>query len=166
MRGSLVRIAGLVCVAACGLFILWLYGQQPRTISEVTGGLQAEIGAYRVDEAALDEALGYFRSDRFPEARITFERADPARRDPTIQFYIAYSYYREGWGRLYHDDELYQAGLEAVDRSARLSGTGIVEVSDPNLMMHTGAELRAELERGIVKDADDLNPLKVFRTRK
>lgn len=161
----LVRIAGLVCVAAYAVFILWLYGQQPRTISEVTGGLQAEIGAYSIDEAAFAEALAYFRTERFPESRIAFERADTARRDPTVQFYIAYSYYRQGWGRLYHDDELYRAGLEAVDLSARLSPTGIVHVDDSDLGIHTSTELRAELERGIDKDASDFNPLKVFRTR-
>ena len=31
--------------------------------------------------------------------------------------YVAYSFYREGWGRVYHDDRLYAAGLAVVDRA-------------------------------------------------
>ena len=41
---------------------------------------------------------------------MAFARADPAVRDARTQFYIAYSYYRQGWGRLYHDDALYAEG--------------------------------------------------------
>jgi hypothetical protein len=32
--------------------------------------------------------------------------------------------------------------------------------------MHSADELRAELQRGVTREASDLNPLKVFRTRK
>lgn len=166
MRASFIRVAGLACAALYGTFIIWLYGQQPRTLSQVTGGLRAEVGAYRIDDTALAEGLRFFRADQFAEARIAFDRADPARRDATVQFYVAYSYYRQGWGRLYHDDALYQAGLTALEAAEELSPNGTIRVDDPNLQMATSTELRAELDRGIAKDASDLNPLKVFRARK
>jgi hypothetical protein len=166
MRASVIRVAGLACAVCYGAFIVWLYGQQPRTISQVTGKIRAEVGAYRIDDAAFAEGRRFFGTDQFAEARIAFARADPARQDATVQFYVAYSYYREGWGRLYHDDRLYRAGLEALDAAEALSPNHGVRVDDPTLQMATSTELRAELDRGIAKDASDLNPLKVFRTRK
>jgi hypothetical protein len=39
-------------------------------------------------------------------------------------------------------------------------------VEDENLGMHTADELRAELQRGVTRDASDLNPLKVFGSRR
>ena len=80
--------------------------RQPQTIAQVTGGLSAIVGAYRVNEQAFADGLRFFRNDQFVEARRAFERADPAVRDAPTQFYIAYCYYRQGWGRLYHDNQL------------------------------------------------------------
>jgi hypothetical protein len=165
MRGTVVRTAGLACALGYGAFIVWLYAQQPRTVAQVTGGIQAHVGLYVVDQAAFEEAVDHFRHERFPAARVAFERADPARRDPATQFYIAYSYYRQGWGRLYHDDALYRAGLEAVDQAARLAPGGRFVTTDASLPLRSSDELRAELQRGIDKDPSDFNPLKVFRAR-
>jgi hypothetical protein len=39
-------------------------------------------------------------------------------------------------------------------------------VDDPDLQMHTAAELKTELEQGIEHSWSDINPLKVMRTRK
>ena len=39
-------------------------------------------------------------------------------------------------------------------------------VDDPDLGMHSADELKAELERGVTREASDFNPLKVFRARK
>jgi len=39
-------------------------------------------------------------------------------------------------------------------------------VDDPNLGMHSGDELKAELQRGVTRDVSDFNPLKVLRQRK
>jgi hypothetical protein len=110
--------------------------------------------------------MQFFRNDQFVEARLALERADPAVRDARTQFYIAYSYYREGWGRLYHDDRLYTEGLTAVDRAIALAPGRRLIVDDPALGMHTAEELKAELEAGIRRDASDFNPLRVFRKRK
>ena len=166
MSENSVRGVGLVLTCAYALLIGWFYVHQPGTLAEATGGLSAAIGAYRIDPQSLDDGLRFFRNDQFIEARAAFARADPARRDSSTQFYVAYSYYRQGWGRLYHDDELYRAGLEAIDRAITHAEAGRLVVDDPTLQIHSGDELRAELERGIRRDASDFNPLRVLRARK
>jgi len=77
----------------------------------------ATLGFYRIDQQAFDDGLGFFKRDRFDEARAAFARADPAGRDSLTQFYLAYSYYRQGWGRFYNDDRLFASGVEAVKRA-------------------------------------------------
>ena len=162
----MIRAAGLVFSLAYATLIVWLYAAQPQTVAEVTGGLTAGIGAYRVNAQAFEDGLAFFRRDQFEECRAAFQRADPAQRDARTQFYIAYSYYRQGWGRVYNDDALFGKGLEAVDRAIALAPANRLVVDDTNLGMHTGDELRAELQRGLTHDASDLNPMRVFGVRK
>lgn len=162
----MVRIAGLVLCVSYAALIVWLYASQPQTRAEALGGLAATVGAYRVDREAFDAALAFFRADKFDEARLAFERADPAHRDATTQFYVAYSYYRQGWGRLSSDDRLFKQGLEAVNRAIALAPSGHLVVQDDSLGMRSTDELKAELERGLRRDASDFNPLRVFDRRK
>jgi tetratricopeptide (TPR) repeat protein len=159
-------VVGLAGAAAYAGVIVWLYTAQPQTVAEVTGGFSSSINAYRVDAQAWEDGLAFFQRDQFPEARAAFERADPARRDPRVQFYVAYSYYRQGWGRTYSDDALFQSGLEAVDRAIALAPSNRLVVDDDNLKMHSADELRAELQRGLTRDASDFNPLRLFGERK
>jgi tetratricopeptide (TPR) repeat protein len=161
----MIRIAGLAFSLAYGGFIVWLYAAQPQTVAQVTGGLASGVGAYQVNEQATADGLAFFRRDAFPEARAAFERADPAQRDAQTQFYIAYSYYRQGWGRVYNDDPLFRKGLEAVERAITLAPDHRLVVNDPDLGMKSADELKAELERGVTRDASDFNPLKVFGKR-
>ena len=79
---------------------------------------------------------------------------------------MAYSYYRQGWGRLSHDDALYLAGLSALSRAVGAAPDGRVVVSDPDLQLQTADELEAELRAGLTRDWTDLNPLRVLRSRK
>ena len=147
-------------------FILWLYVQQPQTIAEVTGGLSATVGAYRIDQQAFEDGLAAFRGGRFEAARAAFERADAARQDARTQFYIAYSYYRSGWGRFYNDDAHFKLGLERVDKAIGLAPGGRLVVEDPENEIHNADELRAELAAGLRTEASDLNPMRIFRGRK
>jgi hypothetical protein len=166
MGETTTRSIGLGLVIAYAALIGWLYARQPQTLAQVTGGLSAAVGTYTVDEQAFADALRFFRNDQFVEARLAFERADPAVRDARTQFYIAYSYYRQGWGRMYHDDSLYVDGLAAIDRAMALAPGGRLVVDDAALSMHTGEEVKAELESGLRVDPSDFNPLRVFGTRK
>jgi hypothetical protein len=166
MPERVVRGLGALCMLAYAAFIGWAYVRQPQSAAELTGALAAGVGAYRVDAVAFEEGLRFFRADQFAAARSAFERADPARRDSATQFYIAYSYYREGWGRLYQDDALFAQGLETVNRAIAAAPDGRIVIDDPGLMMHSADELKAELEAGLRRDADDFNPLRLIRPRK
>ena len=162
----MVRPLGLAFSIGYAILIAWLYAAQPQTGAEALGGLAASVGAYTVDARALEEGLSFFNRDMFPEARMAFARADPARRDARTQFYIAYSFYRQGWGRVYSDDALFAQGVEAVDRAIAVAPQGRVIVDDANLGMRSSDELKAELERGLRREASDFNPLRVLDSRK
>jgi hypothetical protein len=160
-----VRAAGLAATLAYAFLIGWAYARQPQTVAQVTGGLAAGIGVYRIDPQAFEDGLRFFRGDRFDEARAAFARADPAERDARTQFYLAYTYFRQGWGRLYHDDALYARGLERVNVAIALAPSGRLIVDDETLGLRSADELKAELEAGLRRDASDLNPLRVLRQR-
>ena len=166
MRESVVRSIGLTISLAYGALVVWLYATQPQTMAQVSGGLTSMIGAYTVDQQAFDDGLRFFRADKFPEARASFARADRAQRDARTQFYIAYACYREGFGHLYSDDALFKQGLAAVDLAISLAPNGRLVVDDPDLQLHSGDELRAELQHGLTVEASDFNPLRVLRKRK
>lgn len=149
-----------------GFLVAWTYARQPQNVAQFTGGLTSSVGAYTIDDQAFADGLAFFRRDQFAEARAAFTRADPAERDPRTQFYIAYSYYRQGWGRLYSDDALFKEGLTRVDKAIALAPAGRLVIDDENLGMSSADELRAELERGLVRDASDFNPMRMLRERK
>ena len=166
MRYPLLHATGIAATLLYAAFVVWVYATQPRTFKEVTQGARVATGAYAVDASRYDTALSLFHRGLFRAAREEWERADPARADARTQFYIAYAFYRDGWGRLYHDDALYGQGLQAVDRALALTRTGSLIVDDPDLKMHTAAELRAELEKGRERSLSDLNPMRVLEERK
>jgi CubicO group peptidase (beta-lactamase class C family) len=166
MREGIVRGIGLALAVGYAAFIGGLYVSQPQTAAEVTGGISASIGSYRVNLQALEDGLQLFGRDEFAAARTAFARADPARQDARTQFYLAYSYYRQGWGRLYQDDALFAQGLEALDRAIAVAPGGRIVVDDPDLQMHTGDELKAALEAGLRRDVSDFNPFRILRPRK
>ena len=165
MKTAAIRAVGVAFSVAYAAFIGWLFAVQPRTIAEVRGGLTASVGAYQIDQEAFALGQRFFQNDQFVEARAAFARADPATRDARTQFYVAYSYYREGWHRTHHDDALYRAGVEAIDRAIALNG-GTLTVDDASLAMRTADEVKAELEAGLTSDLSDFNPLRLMQPRK
>jgi hypothetical protein len=165
-REPVVRSVGLIASIAYATAIAWLYVTQPQTVAQVTGGFASAIGAYQIDQQAFDDGLRFFRAGQYTEARAALARADAAGRDARTQFYIAYTFYRQGWGRVYNDDALFAEGLAAVDRAIALAPGGRLVVDDTELQMRSADELRAELQRGLTRETSDFNPLKVFRTRK
>jgi hypothetical protein len=163
---TLIRALGLAGSLVYAAFIVWLYATGPATMAEVTGGVAAGLNVYRADEASFQDGLTLFRADSFEAARTAFDRADPAKRDARVQFYVAYSFYRQGWGRLWNDDALFRQGLEVLDRAVSVDPSGRVVIADSNLGMTTSDELRAELEAGTRRDTSDFNPLRVMGKRK
>jgi hypothetical protein len=163
VREPIVRAGGLVLAIVYAGIIGWIYARQPQTAAQVSGGLAALVHAYRIDAQAFEDGLTFFHRGQYEAARSAFARADPAERDGRTQFYSAYSYYREGWGRVYSDRTLFEAGLTAVNKAIAVSPNGRIVVDDADLKMHSADELKAELEQGL---AHPVHPLAVFSDRK
>ncbi len=166
MQSKIIQVAGLAFTIAYAAFIVWIYATEPRSFKEVTTSAEVAAGTYEINQEKFNSALNLFRREQFRAARNEWQQADPAQRDARTQFYIAYSFYREGWGRVYFDQELFRQGVEAVNRAIALSSGSPLTIDDPDLHMHTAAELKAELEQGLERSWSDVNPLKVLRTRK
>ena len=166
MKSKIIQVAGLALTIAYAALIVWIYAVEPRTFKEVATSAELAAGTYQVNQEKFNSALDLFRREQFRAARDEWQRADPARGDARTQFYIAYSFYREGWGRVYYDQQLLKQGLEAVNQAIALASASPLTVDDQNLRMHTAAELKAELEQGTERSWSDVNPLKVLRTRK
>ena len=166
MQQRLIQSAGIVWTVVYATFVVWIYATEPRTLREMATNTQVVAGTYQVDQEKFKNALEMFHREQFRAARDEWGRADPGGQDPRTQFYIAYAFYREGWGRLYDDDVLFKQGIEAVNRAISLAPNQTLTVDDPGLQLHTAAELKAELEQGAERSWGDLNPVEVFRKRK
>lgn len=166
MQRRFIHIAGVIWTLIYAGIIVWIYATEPRSFKEVATNSQVAAGVYEVNQEKFNNGLTLFRRDQFRAARDEWSGADPAQRDPRTQFYLGYAYYREGWGRVYYDNALFKQGLEAVNRAISLAPNGTLAIDDPNLQMHSAAELKAELEQGTETSWKDLNPLKLFRQRK
>lgn len=164
MKEKHIQIITILLTAAGFVFIVFLYWTEPRSIAEVSSKGQVVLGTYAIDRAEFDQGLANFRRDEFIAARAAFDRADPQKRDAITQFYTAYSFYRQGWGRISNDDELFRAGIEAADRVIAIDPN--FRIADDSLVMKTPYELRTELEDGIKLTISDLNPLRLVRERK
>lgn len=175
MKKKSIQIVSILLVAVYGLFVAWLYWAEPKSLGEVsvkaketvenvTTKGQIVIGTYEVDQAKFSEGLQAFRADNFVLARDAFSKADPERRDAKTQYYIAYSFYRQGFGRVTNDDELFKKGLDQTNFVIQLDKN--FKSADENLKLQNPVELKNELEEGLKVTASDFNPLKVLRERK
>jgi hypothetical protein len=174
VKEKYIQMIGIVVTGVYFVIIVFIYASEPRTLGEISSKAastldnaatkgQVLIGTYEVDKAEFGRGLSEFRADNFIAARDSFRRADPEKRDANTQFYIAYSYYRQGWGRISNDDELFRQGLEQLST---------VDVFDPNfrstddnLKLKTTAELRHEFDEGLKITASDFDPRKLMRER-
>lgn len=166
MQRKLIQILGVIWTLVYAGIIVWIYATEPRSFKEVATNSQVATGIYEVNQERFNSGLALFRRDQFRAARDEWIAADPAQKDPRVQFYVAYAFYREGWGRVYYDSTLFRQGQEAVNRAISLAPNGALTIDDPDLQMHTAAELKTELEQGLERSWTDLNPLKLFRQRK
>ena len=166
MRQKSIQAAGIVLTISYAALIIWVYATEPRTFKEVATSAEIAVGTYQIDQEKFNSALALFRREQFRAARDEWLRADPAQGDALTQFYISYAFYREGWGRVYYDQDLIKQGLEAINRAIGLAANGSLNVDDPDLQMHTAAEVKAELEQAKERSWSDLNPFKILRTRK
>ncbi|MBC7901194.1 MAG: hypothetical protein H7070_14205 [Saprospiraceae bacterium] len=175
MKQKYFQILGILLIAIYGIFIVFLYAAEPRTLEEVSIKAKSTVenavtkgqviaGTYEVDQAKFNEGLQAFRQNNFVAARDSFGKADPEKRDPKTQYYVAYGYYRQGWGRISNDDALFKQSLETLGRVTLLDPD--FRSDDSNLQLRTPADLKAELEEGLKVTADDFNPLRLVGERK
>lgn len=175
MKESYIQLTGIILTAFCFIFAAFLYIAEPRSLAEVPAKAAETVdsavtkgtviaGTYAIDRPLFELGLSQFRADNFVAARDSFTKADPEARDPNTQFYIAYSFYRQGWGRFSNDDALFSEGLKRLERVDLLDRD--FRTADQTLLLRTPAELRAEFEEGLRVTSDDFNPLKAFRERK
>lgn len=174
MKAKHIQIFGLALTAVYGFFVLWIYWAAPKSVGDVSvkaretieqaaNEAAAATGTYEVEQEKFRQALEAFRADNFVLARELFSQADPKGIDPATQYYIAYSFYRQGWGRFSNDDDLFKQGLEQVNKVIALDRE--FRSDDPNLKLKHPVELRDELQEGLRVTADDFNPLKMTRER-
>jgi glutamine cyclotransferase len=164
MKDKYIHILSIAMVTIAIGFVVFLYSTEPRTLAEVTTRGQVVLGTYSIDQTLFDQGLANFKRDEFIAARAAFERADPERRDARTQFYIAYSYYRQGWGLVSNDDDLFKAGVEAANRS--IAADPNFRATDQGLGLRSPVELKNELEEGLKITASDFNPMRLTRERK
>ena len=164
MNPKYIQILGIAIVVVGLVFIAFLYWTEPRSLAEVATKGQVAVGAYEVDREEFARGLDLFRKEDFTGARVAFDRADPEKRDAATQFYTAYSYYRQGWGRLSNDDALFTAGLDAANRAIALDPR--YSAADEALAIKTATEMKAEFEEGLKLTTSDFNPLRLTRERK
>jgi len=175
MKEKHIQFFSIVLTTVYGLFVMWLYVAEPKTLEELpskarqtiekaTTTAQVLTNTYEIDQAKFNEGLAAFRQENFIVARDNFEKADPQRRDARTQFYIAYSFYRQGFGRLSNDDALFRQGLEQINRVIQLDNN--FKSDDANLQLKTPVELKNEFEEGLKVTASDFNPLRLVRERK
>ena len=175
MKKKTIQIFSILLVAIYGLFVAWLYWAEPKSLGEVTVKAketvenvttkgQVIVGTYEVDQTKFNEGLTAFRADNFVLARDAFSKADPERRDAKTQYYIAYSFYRQGFGRVSNDDDLFKKGLDQTNFVIQLDKN--FKATDENLKLQNPVELKNELEEGLKVTASDFNPMKVLRERK
>lgn len=164
MNHKYIQMLTVLITLAGFTFIAFLYWTEPRSIAEVSSKGQVVLGTYAINRSEFEQGLAFFRNDEFIAARAALERADPQKRDALTQFYTAYSYYRQGWGRVTNDDALFRAGIEAVDRVIAIEPN--FRIADDSLKMKTAYELKTELDEGLKLTVSDLNPLRLTRERK
>ena len=174
MNAKFIQISGIVLTVVYGLFVVWIYWASPKNLADfetkaresvTSAASKASVVAntYEVDKEKFQQGLAAFRSENFVVARDRFTKSDPENRDANVQYYIAYTYYRQGWGRFSNDDELFQNGLEQLKAVNRLDGD--FRSDDPDLKLSRPVELENELKEGLRFTASDLNPFKIARER-
>lgn len=164
MNEKTLQVISILLTVLFGALILWVYAKQPQNLQEVVSKAAVTTGTYAIDESEFKRGLELFRQDDFTGARESFAKADPEKRDPKVQFYTAYSFYRQGFGKVYDDDKLFKQGLDAANQTIALKPD--LRADDENLKMQTPQELKAELQSGLEVTAEDFNPLKLTRERK
>ena len=160
-----IQIAGLVVTVLYGSFIVWVYARHPQTLAELKTQASIQANVYHINQQNFDEAIKEFDGADYNSAIGQLRLADPAQQDPTSQYYIAYSYYLLGRGRIFNDEDMFNNAIKAVDRCLDNAPNHIFEIDRSDLEIKNADSLRQKLIDGLKHTMPSLNPLNWF-TRK
>ena len=146
-----------------GFFIVWLYVHHPQSLSELKTQASVQANVYHVNEPNFNEAIKEFDAGDYNSAIGQFKLADPADRDPASQYYIAYSYYILGRGRIFNDEDMFNKGVVAVNRCLDNATDHIFQMDRSDLEITNADTLRQKLVEGLKHTMPSLNPLDWFR---
>ena len=149
MQRKLIQIIGILWTIVYAAAIVWIYTTEPRSLKEAATNTQVAAGVYEINQEKFNSGLAHFRHEQFRAARDEWALADPAQKDPRTQFYIAYAFYPEGWGRAYFDNNLFKQGVEAVNRTINLAPNGCWRLTTPtyNCTVRQSSKLNWNKER-------------------
>jgi hypothetical protein len=144
---------------------MWLYVRRPQSLAELKTQASVQITIYHVTQANFDEGIKEFDAGDYNSAIGQFKLADPAQADSTSQYYIAYSYYLLGRGRLFNDEDMFNKATEAVDRCLENAPNHIFEIDRSDLEIKNADTLREKLREGLRHTMSSLNPFTWFNRK-
>src|SRR5215467_5254514 len=158
-----LQSVGVILSVIYGCGIGWVYLRHPRSLAELKTQASVEANVYQINRENYAEAMKEFDAGDYNSAVGQLALADPARTDPTCQFYIAYCYYLTGRGRIFNDEDTFKKGLEAVNRCLDVSPNHIFEIDRADLEVKNADTLRQKFVDGLKRTPSSLNPLNWFK---
>src|SRR5262249_9180990 len=123
-----IEVLGLATSVLYASFIVWVYARRPQSLAELKTQASIQANVYHINQQNFDEAIKEFDTGDYNSAIGQLKLADPAQKDPTSQYYIAYSYYLLGRGRIFNDEDMFNRAIEAIDRCLDNAPNHIFEI--------------------------------------
>ncbi|MEZ5307380.1 MAG: hypothetical protein R2684_09570 [Pyrinomonadaceae bacterium] len=174
MSTKVIQTISVVLTTIGCVAVVWIYAVAPKnfvdlsikarqSVASAVNKTRVVTNTYQIDQKNFQEGIAAFRGENYILARDRFLASDPEKRDAKVQYYIAYSLYRQGWGRISNDDELFEKALAQLETVKGIDPDYRAE--DPDLKLKRPAELEDELKEGLRVTAGDFNPFKLVRER-
>ena len=157
-----VQISGLVIAILYASIIGWIYVRRPQSLAELKTQASVQANLYHISQENFDAAIKEFDAGDYNSAIGQFKLADPAEKDPSSQYYIAYSYYLLGRGRIFNDEDMFKRAIDAVNRCLDNAPNHIFETDRADLEIRNADTLRQKLVEGLKHTMPSLNPLDWF----
>ena len=154
-----LQTTGVILSILYGCGIAWVYLRHPRSLAELKTQASVEANVYQIKRENFAEAMKEFDAGDYNSAAGQLALADPARNDPTCQFYLAYCHYMVGRGRIFNDEDTFKKGLEAVNRCLEVAPNHIFEIDREGLEVKNADTLRQRFVDGLKRTPSSLNPL-------
>jgi len=160
-----IQVLGLATSVLYASFIVWVYARRPQSLAELKTQASIQANVYHINQQNFDEAIKEFDTGDYNSAIGQLKLADPAQKDPTSQYYIAYSYYLLGRGRIFNDEDMFNRAIEAIDRCLDNAPNHIFEIDRGDMEIKNADTLRQKLIEGLKHTMPSLNPLNWFTKR-